>query len=91
MADPDSYLKAALHERYVVEREIGRGGKDGYNGPYYEHVLAPHLPACRQTGKALDQLEPLLKVSYFLSPEWLRIDPAFESLRGNPRFERLGS
>jgi hypothetical protein len=39
--------------------------------------------------KALDQLEPLLKMPYFLSPGWLRIDPTFAPLRGNTRFERL--
>lgn len=39
--------------------------------------------------QALDRLEPLLNVPYYLSPGWLRIDPSFASLRGNPRFERL--
>ena len=39
--------------------------------------------------KALDLFEPLLKMPYYLSPGWLRIDPAFASLKGNPRFERL--
>ena len=39
--------------------------------------------------KALDQLEPLLKVPYYLSPGWLQIDPTFAPLKGNPRFERL--
>ena len=39
--------------------------------------------------KALDMLEPLLKVPYFLSPGWLRIDPTFDALRGNPRFKKL--
>jgi hypothetical protein len=38
---------------------------------------------------ALDRLESLLKVPCWYSPGWLKIDPNFASLRGNPRFERL--
>ena len=39
--------------------------------------------------KALDTLEQLLKVSYLLSPGWLRIDPTFDPLCKNPRFRKL--
>jgi hypothetical protein len=41
--------------------------------------------------KAIDLLEPLLKVPYYLSPGWLKIDPGFDPLRGNPRFEKLAA
>ena len=39
--------------------------------------------------QALDQLEPLLRIPFYLSPGWLRLDPAFEPVRAHPRFERL--
>ena len=39
--------------------------------------------------KALDLLEPLLKVPYYLSPAWLSIDPNFAPLKGYPRFGAL--
>ncbi len=37
-----------------------------------------------QPEKALDELEPLLKIPYYLSPGWRRIDPTFAPLKGNP-------
>jgi hypothetical protein len=39
--------------------------------------------------KALDHLEPLLKIPYYLSHGWLKIDPNFDPLRKNPRFQKL--
>ncbi len=39
--------------------------------------------------KALDRLEPLLRIPYYLSPGWLSIDPNFAPLKGDPRFEKL--
>jgi hypothetical protein len=59
------------------------------NGPYYQHQLAQIYLLVGEPEKALDQLEPLLKTPYYLSPGWLRLDPTFASLKGNPRYDRL--
>jgi serine/threonine-protein kinase len=63
--------------------------KDATNGAYDQHQLVRIYIMVGEPERALDQLEPLLKVPYMLSPGWLRIDPAFLPLKGNPRFERL--
>jgi eukaryotic-like serine/threonine-protein kinase len=63
--------------------------KDAFVGPYLQHQLARIYILVGEPEKALDQLEPLLKVPYFLSPGWLRIDPTFDPLRNNPRFRKL--
>ena len=62
--------------------------KDAYVGSYVQHQLARVYLFVGEPAKALDQLEPLLKMPYYLSPGWLRIDPTFTSRKGSPRFER---
>jgi serine/threonine protein kinase/TolB-like protein/tetratricopeptide (TPR) repeat protein len=62
---------------------------DAYTGTYLQHQLARIYVLVGEHDKALDQLESLLRMPYFLSPGWLRIDPSFAPLKGNPRFERL--
>ena len=73
-------------ERAVALMPISR---DAYYGAYIQHQLVRIYLLVGEPEKALDQLEPLLKMPYYLSPGWLRIDPTFAPLRGNPRFERL--
>ena len=63
--------------------------KDASNGAYDQHQLVRVYILVGEPEKALDQLEPLLKIPYLLSPGWLKLDPAFAPLKGNPRFERL--
>ena len=63
--------------------------KDAYWGVYNQLQLARIYILTGQYEEALDQLEALLKIPCYLSPGWLKIDPTFDQLRGNPRFERL--
>ena len=78
-------------------RDPGRQARRGaaadqprrYDRAYLQHHLARIYILVGEPEKALDQLEPLLKIPYYLSPGWLKIDPNFAPLRGNPRFERL--
>ena len=58
-------------------------------GPWVQHVAVLTHLALGDQAAALDRLEPLLRIPYFLSPAWLRIDPTLAPLRGNPRFRRL--
>ena len=77
----------------IAEGERGVGlvpvSRDAFGGAYNQHQLLRIYLLVGEPNKALDQLETLLKIPYYLSPGWLKIDPTFDALRGNPRFERL--
>jgi eukaryotic-like serine/threonine-protein kinase len=86
---------AYLGRREDAIREGKRGvallpiTRDALLGPYVQHQLARIYMVLGDQERALDALEPARRVPYILSPGWLRIDPNFAPLRGNPRFERL--
>lgn len=63
--------------------------KDAYVGPDLQRQLARIYIVVGEPDKALDQLVGLLRIPYYLSPGWLRVDPNFETLRIYPRFQRL--
>jgi TolB-like protein len=98
--DPQRHLFVGLALAYLGRKadaireglrgtELGPLSKDQGNGAYYQHQLIRIYLILGENEKALDLLEPLVKIPYVLSAGYLRIDPGFASLKGNPRFERL--
>jgi eukaryotic-like serine/threonine-protein kinase len=98
--DPQRHVELGLALAYLGRKEeairegrrgveLGPVSKDATNGPYVQHQLARIYILVGEPEKALDQLEPLLKIPYWLSPGWLKIDPNFDPLRNNPRFQKL--
>jgi hypothetical protein len=58
--------------------------------PYVHFQVARILMQSGEYERALDLIEPLLTApASDLTPAYLRIDPTFKPLYGNPRFERL--
>ena len=98
--EPDVYLGLALAylgRKAEAIREadgsvaLGPIERNTFDGPEIQHAAVRIHILLGNHERALDLLEPLLKVPYVLTPGWLRIDPSFDPLRGNPRFERLAA
>jgi len=70
------------------ERAVISNG-DPLGKPYNERQLARIYLLAGEREKALNKLEKLLKAPSFFSPGWLRLDPSFASLRGDPRFDQF--
>jgi len=70
---------------------LGRttGNTGEVNQSYLMLLLVRTYLAAGEPEKALDVLEQLVDRAYFITPAWLRLDPTFRTLKGNPRFERL--
>ena len=62
---------------------------DQASGPYFRYQVARIYIQCHQYDRALDLLEEILATPSMFTPAWLRIDPIFAALAGNPRFTRL--
>jgi serine/threonine protein kinase/tetratricopeptide (TPR) repeat protein len=100
----DGYVHAMLSLAHALAgrrpdavREAELGSKlepvaaNGITGPLVQHLVVLTYLALGDYERALDSLEPLLRVPYFVSPAWLRIDPSFTKLRSHLRFRRLAA
>jgi hypothetical protein len=63
--------------------------QDAFAGTQYRLNLARILARIGEADAAVDHLAYLLSVPSLVSVPLLRVDHTWDSLRGNPRFERL--
>jgi serine/threonine-protein kinase len=86
---------AGRREEAIREGELGTTlepvSTNGITGPLVQHFLVATYLRIGDYEKALERLEPLLRIPYFISPAWLTMDPTFAPLRAHPRFKRLAA
>jgi cytochrome c-type biogenesis protein CcmH/NrfG len=71
------------------QRGVELAAKDSENEPGLLFYLAESYAYTSQPEKAAETLERMLRMPYLVSRAWLTIDPNFDSLRRNPRFQKL--
>ncbi len=92
-----SLVHAILGEKDAAIKEAERAitllpsAKDAVEGPTYEEQLAFVEALVGDKNRAISTLQHLLEIPYHdcVTPALLRLDPKWDSLRGDPRFQKL--
>ena len=91
-----SLMLATAGKRSAALRDRDRGlalalatGDQWSAIPYSHHLAARIDLLLGDRDAAIDELRAILAKPYFISPAWLRIDPTWNALRGDPRFETM--
>jgi tetratricopeptide (TPR) repeat protein len=92
-----SLIHAVLGQKDAAIKEAERAitllpsGKDAVDGPRQAENLASVEALVGDKNGAIPRLQRLLEIPYtnFLTPALLRLDPQWDPLRGDPRFQKL--
>jgi tetratricopeptide (TPR) repeat protein len=95
-----AHVDAGLGEKVLAMKEADRAiellpaSKDAFDGPGLEEVKANVLAHFDEKDAAIAVLQHLLTTPYGTSgppitPALLRLDPGWDNLRGDPRFQKL--